>query len=109
MPESTKVLGQLASVATTDKDLYSVPRFTQTTCSSLVVCNRTAGALTFRARVRKGNAAAGDEQYIYYDKSVAANDTFVSILGLTLEQNDVVTIYASNTGLSFSLFGVEIR
>jgi len=29
------------------------------------------------------------------------------VLGLTLNQSDVVKVYASNTGLSFNMFGVE--
>jgi len=53
------------------------------------------------------DAAANDKQFIYYDKTVAANDSFTAVLGLTLNQNDVVKVYASATGLSFSMFGVE--
>ena len=109
MPETSKTLGQLAASATTAQTLYTVPFSTHTTCSSLVICNRTAGALTFRVSVRKGGEAAADKQYLYYDKSIAANDTFAAILGLTLEQADVVTVYASATGLTFSLFGIETR
>jgi len=29
------------------------------------------------------------------------------VLGLTLNQSDVVKVYASSTGLSFNMFGVE--
>ena len=42
-----------------------------------------------------------------YDKSVSATDTFSAVLGLTLNQSDVVKVYASGTGLSFNMFGVE--
>lgn len=107
MSDVIKALGQLEAAATTAETLYTVPNLTQTTTSSLIVCNRTAGALTFRVSIRVNGAAADDKQYIYYDKSVAANDTFSAVLGLTLGQGDVVTVYASATGLSFSLFGVE--
>jgi hypothetical protein len=53
------------------------------------------------------DAAASNEQYLYYDKTLAANETFSAVLGLTLNQSDVVKVYASNTGLSFNMFGVE--
>jgi hypothetical protein len=102
-----KVLGQSAPAATTPTDLYTVPNLNQTTVSSLVVCNRTGGALSFRVSVRVGGASADDSQYLYYDKNLAANESFSAVLGLTLQQSDVVTVYASNTGLSFNMFGVE--
>jgi hypothetical protein len=102
-----KVLGQIAAAATTAETLYTVPNLAQTTTSSLVVCNRTTGALTFRVSVRVNGAGADNKQYLYYDKSVAANDSFTAVLGLTLYQGDVITTYASATGLTFSVFGVE--
>jgi len=57
--------------------------------------------------VHVADAAASNEQYLYYDKTLAANETFSAVLGLTLNQGDVVKVYASNTGLSFNMFGVE--
>ncbi len=107
MSDVIKALGQLEAAATTAETLYTVPNLTQTTTSSLIVCNREASARTFRVSIRVNGATADNKQYIYYDKSVAANDTFSAVLGLTLGQGDVVTVYASATGLSFSLFGVE--
>jgi hypothetical protein len=102
-----KVLGQSAPSATTTTTLYTVPNLNQTTVSSLVICNRTGGALTYRVSVHVADAAASNEQYLYYDKTIAANETFSAVLGLTLNQSDVVKVYASNTGLSFNMFGVE--
>jgi hypothetical protein len=102
-----KVLGQSAPAATTTTTLYTVPNLNQTTVSSLVICNRTGGALTYRVSVQVADAAADDKQYLYYDKTLAANETFSAVLGLTLNQSDVVKVYASNTGLSFNMFGVE--
>lgn len=107
MADVIKVLGQLAAAATTTETLYTVPSLTQTTCSSLVVCNRTAGAIAFRISVHVAGAGADDKQYLYYDKSAAANDTFSAVLGLTLGEGDVVKTYAASTGLTFNLFGVE--
>lgn len=107
MADSIKVLGQLEAAATTSETLYTVPDLHQTTCSALVVCNRTAGALTFRVHIRVNGAATANKQAIYYGKSIAANASFTPVLGLTLNQGDIVETWASATGLSFALFGVE--
>ena len=107
MADILGVLGQVDAPATTPTTLYTVPDLNQTTTSSLIVCNRTAGALTFRVSIRVSGAAADDKQYIYYDKSVPATDSFAAVLGLTLREGDVVEVYASSTGLSFNMFGVE--
>ena len=107
MADIIKVLGQVDPAATTTTTLYTVPNLAQTTCSSLVACNRTGGAVTFRLSIHVNDAGADNKQFIYYDKSVATGDSFTAVLGLTLGQNDVVKVYASATGMSFNLFGVE--
>ena len=107
MADVIKVLGQSAPAATTTTTLYTVPNLNQTTVSSLVICNRTGGSLSYRVSVHVAGATTDNKQYLYYDKTLAANETFSAVLGLTLNQSDVVKVYASNTGLSFNMFGVE--
>ena len=107
MADNLKVLGQLAPSATTDTDLYAVPVATQTTVSSIAACNRSGGALTFRVAVRPKGATVENKNYIYYGKSVAANDTVFIIIGITLSDNDTISVYASSGDMSFSIFGVE--
>jgi hypothetical protein len=46
-------------------------------------------------------------QYIYYDKSVAANDSLAIVLGITLNQTDVIKVYTSAVDMSFNMFGCE--
>ena len=107
MADTLKVLGQVAPSATTNTDLYTVPDNTVATVSSIAACNRSSGALTFRVAVRPSGATVVNEHYIYYGKSVAANDTVFIIVGITLSENDVITVYASSGDMSFSIFGVE--
>jgi len=107
MADAIKVLGQADPDATTTTTLYTVPNLVQTTVSSVVVCNRNGSAVTFRLSIHVNDASADDKQFLYYDKSVAANDSLTAVLGLTLNQNDVVKVYASGTGVSFNMFGVE--
>lgn len=107
MANVLKVLGQLEAAATTKETLYTVPNLASTTTSSLVICNRTGGGLTYRVNIRVAALATNNKQFLYYDKTLAANDTFTAVLGMTLAQSDLVEVFASATGLSFNLFGVE--
>ena len=107
MADSLKVLGQVDTAVTTVTTLYTVHDATVTTISSIVVANRTGSAITFRLSVHVGGASADDKQYLYYDKSVAANDSLTIVIGITLNQTDVLKVYASAVDMSFNVFGVE--
>ena len=107
MADVLKILGQLDAAATTPETLYTAPNLSQVTTSTLVVCNRTAATITFRVSVRASGAGADDMQYLFYDAPLAGNSTLTAVIGMTLAQGDAVWTYASATGLSFNLFGVE--
>jgi len=107
MATALKVLGQADPAATTNTDLYTVPALTSAVGSSLVVANRSGSPTTFRVAVRPAGAAIANQHYIYYDITLPGNDTFSATLGLTLATTDVVTVYANDATLSFSLFGQE--
>jgi hypothetical protein len=108
MATTYKVLGQVAPSATTATTLYTVPSATQTIVSTMSVCNRTAGELTFRIAIRPSGATLANLHYIAYDAKVAANDTTFITVGATLSTTDVITVYASSADLSFTAFGSEI-
>jgi|TARA_R100001509_G_scaffold98878_2_gene57782 hypothetical protein len=105
--DSLKVLGQVDPAATTTTVLYTVPDKTQTTVSSIVAANRTGSAITFRLSVHVGGATADDKQFLFYDKSVAANDSLSIVIGITLDQTDVIKVYTSAVDMSFNIFGCE--
>ena len=109
MADDLKVLGQLDPAATTTTVLYTVPDMTQTTISSIVAANRTGSAITFRLSVHVGGAGANDKQYLYYDKSVAANDSLAIVIGITLNQTDVLKVYTSAVDMRFNVFGCETK
>jgi hypothetical protein len=108
MPTTYKVLGQSAPSATTNTTLETVPSATQVVVSTIVVCNRAATAATYRIAIRPGGATLANEHYIAYDSTVAANDSTMLTIGITLGAADVITVYASTANLSFSAFGSEI-
>lgn len=108
MADTLKVLGQ-ATPAAALTTLYTVPAATSTTVSSVVICNRSAGSLPFRLSVAVAGAADATKQYLYFDEPVAANDTFIATIGITLATTDVVRCYGdAGSNLSFNLFGVQV-
>ncbi len=107
MTDVIKVLGQSAPSATTVTTLYTVPNLTLTTVSSLVVCNRASSGGTFRVSVHVAGAGADNKQFLFYDQSLGANTTQTVVIGMCLNQTDVVKVYASSADFSFNLFGVE--
>jgi hypothetical protein len=107
MADTPKVLGQNAPSATTLTALYTVPSGTNTVVSTVSVCNRGGSAATFRISVAPLGAADATSQYLYYEFTVPANDTFVATIGITLAATDVLRIYASNTSLTFNAYGIE--
>jgi hypothetical protein len=108
MATTYKVLGQVAPSATTATTLYTVPSATQTVVSTISVCNRASSSATYRIAIRTGGATLSNEDYIAYDATVAANDSTMFTIGITLATTDVVTVYASTANLSFGAFGSEI-
>lgn len=108
MSNAYKILGQVSPAATTETDLYTVPTFTSTVCSSMSICNRGATATTFRISISQAGAATTNKDYLYYDVTLAGNDTFIATIGVTLATTDKVRVYAGNASLSFQIWGTEI-
>lgn len=108
MPYQYRVLGQSAPSATTNTDVYTVGAGKQAIISTITVANRGATNATYRIAVRPAGATIANQHYIAYDSVIPANDTIALTLGISLQATDVVTIYASNTNLSFNVFGTEI-
>ena len=108
MATAYKVLGQLAPSATTATTLYTVPSATEAIVSTIVVANRDSSSATYRIAIRPDGATLSNEHYIAYQVTVGASDSTTITLGLTMNANDVVTVYASTANLSFNIFGSEI-
>jgi len=108
MPTTYKVLGQSNPSATTLTTLYTVPSSTSTVVSSIVVCNQAGTAATYRIAVRPAGATVAAQHYIVYGSTVAASDSTIITLGMTLATTDVVSVYSSSATTSFVLFGSEI-
>ena len=108
MAVAYKVLGQVAPSATTSTAVYTVPAATEAIVSSVTVCNRAGLSGTFRLAVRPDGATLANEHYVVYDTSIAANDTIILTVGLTLDAADVLEVYASSADMSVNAYGSEI-
>src|SRR4051812_13804941 len=105
MADTLKVLGQLNPSATTLTAIYTVPAVTSAAVSTLVICNRSATATSFRVSVAIAGAADNNVQYIFFDAPIGGNETITATVGLSLATTDVVRGYATLATLTFSLFG----
>ena len=107
MPTTYKVLGQSNPSATTETTLYTAA--SAAIISTISVCNQAATAATFRIVVRPAaDATTTAKHYIVYGATVAASDTTMITVGITLATSDLVRVYASSANLSFNAFGSEI-
>lgn len=107
MATTLKILGQAAPAATTESDLITVPSATTTVVSTVVVCNRSSSAGTFRLSVSAAGGATANKDYIAYDVAIAGNEFMAITVGLTLGATDKVRVYASSANMSFSAYGQE--
>ena len=108
MPFAYKVLAQSAPSATTNTDIYTVGAGKQAVVSTITVANRGTSASSYRIAVRPAGATLANQHYLAYDIAIAANDTTVLTIGVTLTATDIVTVYALSANLSFGIYGTEI-
>ena len=103
-----KVLAQSAPSATTSTDIYTVGAGKQAVVSTITVANRGTSASSYRIAVRPAGTTLANQHYLAYDIAIAANDTTVLTIGVTLATTDVITVYALSANLSFGIYGTEI-
>lgn len=103
-----KRLGAVSPAAATETDLYNSPSsVSDVVISSIVVCNRGSAATTFRVSASPEASSTANADYLFYDTPIAAKETMVIQIGLTIEPDWDVRVYAGTANLSFSAFGQE--
>lgn len=108
MPTAYKVLGQSNPSATTLTTLYTVPAATSAVVSTISICNQAGTSATYRIAIRPAGASVAAQHYLVYGATVAASDSVLLTLGVTLATTDVISVYASSANMSFTAFGSEI-
>ena len=106
MTSTIKRLGATTVVADTNTDLYTVPASTSTVVSTIQVCNIGTSERTFRIAIRDG--AISNEDYLFYDVTIGANDSFAATAGYTMATTNVITVRANHADVVFSAFGTEV-
>lgn len=109
MATTYKVLGQTNPTGGIDVNVYTVGAGKSTVVSTITVANLASTAATFRIAIRPSGEALNERHYIAYNSTVGANDTTAFTIGITLAATDVITVYASTSNISFSVFGSEIN
>ena len=104
-----KILGQKATAATTEWDLYTVPGggTLSAVITSIVVCNRGNTVTTFRISTAPAGAATANDQYQYFDYAIEGNMSIPLNIRWTLATTDKIRVYAGNANLSFTAYGSE--
>ncbi len=106
MAEQYGVIAQSNPVAATDTQLFVVPAAKRAVVSSINIANRSAGGVACRLWFRPLGAATSDEQYIYYDVNVPANDALLWGGGATFVATDEIFGRAASQELSFNINGI---
>ena len=109
MATTYKVLAQNNPSATTETTLYTVPSSTSAVVSTISICNQAGTSGTYRIAVRPAaDASTAAKHWIVYGATVAASDSIMLTLGLTLATGDVIRVYGSSANISFAAFGSEL-
>lgn len=104
-PNGDSLSAQAALPATTLTAVLTSPIRKAMTVKAGYVCNRDAGATTFRLSFAPAGAADAVEQYLYYDSPIGGNATVkLDIVGLPLSPGDVLRAYAGTANLSVNIF-----
>ena len=107
-----KQLGAAAGSGTisTAAQLYaaSATAGTSTVVSSIVICNTSTSAVTYRIAINTVTATFAAGKYVVYEASIAGNDTVALTLGLVLDPtNRFLNVSSSAAAVNFSAYGVE--
>lgn len=108
MATKIKILGQALPTANTFVDLYKVPVGNSAVVSTLNVCNLANSNNSFRIAARPAGNTLSAQQYIAFDIPIGSQDAIALTIGMSLNSNDVVTIFSALGNVAYTLFGSEI-
>lgn len=108
MAVNYKPLGQVLSIAATEVTVYTCPASTNTVVSSVVICNTGIVDSWITVYVVGGGGATALKYANYYELTIPALDTFISTIGITLEDGDKIIIDSDTSAIAVSVYGQEI-
>lgn len=88
--------------------LYNTTASTSAVISSIVICNTSSSAATYRIGIMgsAGTPAAAD--WVVYDATIAGNDTVALTLGIALGNTEYIRVSSSANTVTFSAYVSEI-
>lgn len=91
-------------------NLYATGGATTAIVSSVIICNEAASAVTVRVGVSptNGTTAPASGKFLVYDRTVAANDTLILNLPLTLGNTAYLNCSSSASTVSFTAAVAEV-
>jgi hypothetical protein len=108
MAEIFKRLGSEYPADTTETTVYEVPTGKMAIISVITLCNISAGADTVSLGITDGGVLA-EADYIYHDKSMAADATDSTLGRFTLEEGyKVIVVMGAGGSINCNVFGTEI-
>jgi hypothetical protein len=103
-----KILGQSSPTSSLDTNVYTVPSGKEAVISTITVCNVGSTLCTYRIAARSGSEAIQNRHYIVYDAEITTSETIALTFGMTLSENDTITVRSSvSSSLAFNIFGNE--
>lgn len=88
--------------------LYTTPAATSAVISSIVICNTTASAATYRIGLDTTAGTPGASEWLVYDATVPANDSIILTFGACLDAGKYIRVSSSADTVTFSAFVSEI-
>jgi hypothetical protein len=93
----------------TAANIYTCPTATAAVVSTINVCNTSSTAATFTIGISTTSATYQAAGYLFYQVSLAGNDSFTATIGATLDATNKYLVASSSAStVSFSVFGSEI-
>lgn len=103
-----KILGQSTPTSSLDTDVYTVPAGKEAVISTITVCNLSGSLCTYRIAARQNSEAIQSKHYIVHDADITTAETIALTFGITLSENDTITVQSSlSSSLAFNIFGNE--
>jgi hypothetical protein len=103
-----KILGQSNPTANTSNTVYTVPASNSAVISTIVVCNLSANASSFRIATVPSGSSIANQHYINFNTPIPGNDSIAITIGVTLAANDSIIANNASSNISISVFGSEI-
>ena len=88
--------------------LYNTSASTTAVISSIVICNTSSSAATYRIAIMGSAGTPAATDWVVYDATIAGNDTVALTLGIALGNTKYIRISSSANTVTFSAYVSEI-